>query len=69
MFYFSQIVLFLSYNDLVPSLERGNRFDGTFESDITSRSGRYRQTYFSTGDEMGNVYENVQLVQEVCGDV
>ncbi|KAG7315439.1 hypothetical protein KOW79_021527 [Hemibagrus wyckioides] len=58
----------LRYNDLVPSLERGNRFDGTFESDVTSRSGRYRQTYFSTGDEMGNVSENVQLMQEEIPD-
>ncbi|KAK3510019.1 hypothetical protein QTP70_025311 [Hemibagrus guttatus] len=58
----------LRYNDLVPSLERGNRFDGTFESDVTSRSGRYRQTYFSSGDEMGNVYENAQPMQEEIPD-
>ncbi|KAK2819535.1 hypothetical protein Q7C36_021181 [Tachysurus vachellii] len=53
----------LRFKDVVPSLERGNRFNPAYESDVISRSGRYRQTYFNTGDEMGNVYENVQLVQ------
>ncbi|TSK67284.1 Interphotoreceptor matrix proteoglycan 2 [Bagarius yarrelli] len=57
------------YEDMVPSLKRGNGFDSMFESDISSRGGRYRQTYVSIGDESGNVYENVQFMQEACAGI
>lgn len=69
MFYSSLIVLFPSHEDIIPSLERGARFNTTFESDLTSHCGRNQQMYFNTPDEMRHVYENPQLTQEVCSGV
>ncbi|KAF4093391.1 hypothetical protein AMELA_G00001510 [Ameiurus melas] len=50
----------LRYEVVVPSLESGNRFNSTFESDGSSHLGRYQQTDFNTSDEMQHVYENTQ---------
>ncbi|KAF5896084.1 interphotoreceptor matrix proteoglycan 2-like, partial [Clarias magur] len=54
----------LRYEDIVPSLERGNRFDAPLGSDMSSLCGRYRLTYFNSDDEMQRVYKNPQLTQE-----
>ncbi|KAM9495012.1 interphotoreceptor matrix proteoglycan 2-like [Clarias gariepinus] len=58
----------LRYEDMVPSVERGNRFDAPLGSDMSSLCGRYRLTYFNNDDEMRHVYKNPQLTQEEIPD-
>ncbi|KAI5088951.1 titin-like isoform X4 [Silurus meridionalis] len=58
----------LRHEDRVPSLERGSGLSSVYGSDVASGCGRYRQTYFDTGNEMRHVYENAQLTPEEIPD-